>query len=53
MIEYLENLLEDLKELRTDEELKEYFINYYQKVFALETAIDILKNYDKRRKEDD
>ena len=44
MIEYLENLLEDLEELRTDEELRNYFINYKQKVFALETAIDILKN---------
>lgn len=53
MIEYLEQLLEDLEELRTDEEFRNYFINYTQKVFALETAIDIFKNYDKRRKEDD
>lgn len=43
MIEYLKELLEDLEELRTDEELRNYFINYTQKVFALETAIEILE----------
>lgn len=43
MIEYLKDLLEDLKELRTDEEFRNYFINYTQKVFSLETAIEILE----------
>lgn len=47
MIEYLKDLLEDLKELRTDEEFRNYFINYTQKVFALETAIEILEKIKK------
>ena len=41
MLEFLKDLLEDLKDLDYDE--REYFINYYQKVFSLETAIEILE----------
>ena len=41
MLEYLQDLLKDLEEFREAGEQQE-FTNYYQKVFALETAIEIL-----------
>lgn len=44
MIEYLKELLEDLKEFNEGEDARDYFINYHQKVFSLETAIEILEN---------
>lgn len=50
MLEFLKDLLEDLKDLDYDE--TEYFINYYQKVFSLETAIEILEKI-KNNKEGD
>lgn len=40
MLEFLKDLLEDLKE---DEEGIYNYINYHQKVFSLETAIEILE----------
>lgn len=40
MLEFLKDLLDDLIDLDYDE--REYFINYYQKVFSLETVIEIL-----------
>ena len=43
MLEYLKDLLEDLKEFNEVDDAREYFINYHQKIFALETAIDILE----------
>lgn len=43
MLEYLNELLEDLKEFNEVDDAREYFINYHQKIFALETAIDILE----------
>lgn len=43
MLEYLQDLLEDLKEFNFGEDGREYFTNYHQKIFALETAIDILE----------
>lgn len=43
MLDYLKELLEDLKEFNFGEDGREYFTNYYQKIFALETAIDILE----------
>lgn len=42
MLDYLKDLLEDLKEFNEGEDAREYFIDYHQKVFSLETAIDIL-----------
>ena len=41
MLDYLKDLLEDLEEFREEDGRKE-FTNYYQKVFSLETAIEIL-----------
>ena len=41
MLEYLQDLLKDLEEFREAGEQQE-FTNYYQKVFALETSIEIL-----------
>lgn len=41
MLDYLKDLLEDLEEFREEDGRKE-FTNYYQKVFALKTAIEIL-----------
>ena len=43
MVEYLKDLLDDLKEFNEGENARNYFINYQQKVFSLETAIEILK----------
>lgn len=43
MLEYLNELLEDLKEFNFDGGAIAYFTNYHQKIFALETAIDILE----------
>lgn len=43
MLEYLNELLEDLKQFNFGEDGRAYFTNYYQKIFALETAIDILE----------
>lgn len=43
MIDYLKDLLEDLEEFREEDGRKE-FTNYYQKVFALKTAIEILED---------
>lgn len=43
MIEYLKDLLEDLKEFNEGEDARNYFINYQQKVYSLETAIEILE----------
>lgn len=43
MVEFLKDLLEDLKEFNEGEDARNYFINYQQKVFSLETAIEILE----------
>ena len=43
MLEYLKDLLEDLKEFNEVDDAREYFMNYHQKVFALEMAIEILE----------
>lgn len=43
MLEYLKDLLDDLKEFNEGEDARNYFINYQQKVFSLETAIEILE----------
>ena len=43
MIDYLKDLLEDLKEFKVRNDGREYFINYHQKIFSLETAIEILE----------
>lgn len=43
MVEYLKDLLDDLKEFNEGEDARNYFINYQQKVFSLERAIEILK----------
>lgn len=43
MLEFLKELLEDLKEFNEGEDAREYFINFHQKVFSLETAIEILE----------
>lgn len=39
MLEYLKDLLDDLKEFNEGEDAR----NYQQKVFSLETAIEILE----------
>lgn len=44
MIDYLKDLLEDLKEFKVRNDGREYFINYHQKIFSLETAIEILED---------
>lgn len=49
MLEFLKDLLEDLKE---DDEGIYNYINYHQKVFSLETAIEILEKI-KNNKEGD
>lgn len=43
MLEYLKDLLDDLKEFNEGEDARNYFINFHQKVFSLETAIEILE----------
>ncbi len=43
MLEFLKDLLEDLKEFNEVYDPREYFINYHQKIFSLETAIEILE----------
>lgn len=52
MLEFLKDLLEDLKEFNEVEDAREYFINYHQKIFSLETAIEILEKI-KNNKEGD
>lgn len=42
MLDYLKDLLEDLESFREDG--RKEFTNYYQKVFALKTAIEILED---------
>lgn len=49
MLEFLKDLLEDLKEFNKvgDVTRDYYFFNYQQKVFSLETAIEILEKIKK------
>lgn len=52
MLEYLKDLLNDLKEFNEGEDARNYFINYQQKVISLETAIEILEILEKNKEGD-